>query len=167
MPKTRKLTLMALLTAIALTIFAIENQIPAPVPIPGVKLGLANIITLIAMKLLGKKEAGAVLLVRILMGAMFAGSPSTLLFSAAGGLLAYLVMCLTVDLFGENQLWIVSALAGLAHNAGQLLACVLVVRTPGVFAYAPVLAASGVITGIFTGLAAQALLKALKKTKFW
>ncbi|MCR5844155.1 MAG: Gx transporter family protein [Oscillospiraceae bacterium] len=167
MPKTRKLTLMALLTAIALTIFVIENQIPAPVPIPGVKLGLANIITLIAMKLLGKKEAGAVLLVRILMGAMFAGSPSTLLFSAAGGLLAYLVMCLTVDLFGENQLWIVSALAGLAHNAGQLLACVLVVRTPCVFAYAPVLAASGVITGVFTGLAAQALLKALKKTKFW
>ena len=167
MPKTRKLTLMALLTAIALTIFVIENQIPAPVPIPGVKRGLANIITLIAMKLLGKKEAGAVLLVRILMGAMFAGSPSTLLFSAAGGLLAYLVMCLTVDLFGENQLWIVSALAGLAHNAGQLLACVLVVKTPGVFAYAPVLAASGVITGIFTGLAAQALLKALKKTKFW
>ena len=167
MPKTRKLTLMALLTAIALTIFVIENQIPAPVPIPGVKLGLANIITLIAMKLLGKKEAGTVLLVRILMGAMFAGSPSTLLFSAAGGLLAYLVMCLTVDLFGENQLWIVSALAGLAHNAGQLLACVLVVRTPGVFAYAPVLAASGVITGVFTGLAAQALLKALKKAKFW
>ena len=167
MPKTRKLTLMALLTAIALTIFVIENQIPAPVPVPGVKLGLANIVTLITMKLLGKKEAGAVLLVRVLMGSMFAGSPSTLLFSAAGGLLAYLVMCLTVDLFGENQLWIVSALAGLAHNAGQLLACVLVVRTPGVFAYAPVLAASGVITGVFTGLAAQALLKALKKTKFW
>ena len=165
MPKTRKLTLMALLTAIALTIFVIENQIPAPVPLPGVKLGLANIITLIAMKLLGKKEAGAVLLVRILMGAMFAGSPSTLLFSAAGGLLAYLVMCMTVDHFGENQLWIVSALAGLAHNAGQLLACVLVVRTPGVFAYAPILAASGVITGVFTGFAAQYLLKALKKAK--
>ena len=165
MPKTRKLTLMALLTAIALTIFVIENQIPTPVPIPGVKLGLANIITLITMKLLGKKEAGAVLLVRVLMGAMFAGSPSTLLFSAAGGLLAYLVMCMTVDHFGENQLWIVSALAGLAHNAGQLLACVLVVRTPGVFAYAPILAASGVITGVFTGFAAQYLLKALKKAK--
>ena len=165
MPKTRKLTLMALLTAIAQTIFVIENQIPTPVPIPGVKLGLANIITLITMKLLGKKEAGAVLLVRILMGAMFAGSPSTLLFSAAGGLLAYLVMCMTVDHFGENQLWIVSALAGLAHNAGQLLACVLVVRTPGVFAYAPILAASGVITGVFTGFAAQYLLKVLKKAK--
>ena len=162
MAKTRKLALMALLTAIALTIFVVEAQIPAPVPVPGVKLGLANIITLIAMCLLGKKEAGAVLLVRVLMGSMFAGSPSTLLFSAAGGLLAYLVMCLTVGLFGENQMWIVSALAGIAHNAGQLLACVLVVKTPGVFAYAPILAASGVVTGVFTGLAAQYLLKALK-----
>ena len=109
MGKTKKLALMALLTAIALTIFVIENQIPTPVPVPGVKLGLANIITLIAMKLLGKKEAGAVLLVRILMGAMFAGSPSTLLFSAAGGALAYLVMCLTLRFFGDDQLWIVSA----------------------------------------------------------
>ncbi len=165
MPKTKKLALMALLTAIALTIFVVENQLPAPVPIPGVKLGLANIITLVTMLLLGKKEAGAVLLVRVLMGAMFAGSPSTLLFSAAGGALAWLVMCLTVGLFGEKQLWIVSALAGLAHNAGQLLTCALVVKTPGVFAYAPILAVSGVITGVFTGLAAMYLIRALRNMR--
>ena len=165
MPKTKKLALMALLTAIALTIFVVENQLPAPVPIPGVKLGLANIITLVTMLLLGKKEAGAVLLVRVLMGAMFAGSPSTLLFSAAGGALAWLVMCLTVGLFCEKQLWIVSALAGLAHNAGQLLTCALVVKTPGVFAYAPILAVSGVITGVFTGLAAMYLIRALRNMR--
>ena len=165
MPKTKKLALMALLTAIALTIFVVENQLPAPVPIPGVKLGLANIITLVTMLLLGKKEAGAVLLVRVLMGAMFAGSPSTLLFSAAGGALAWLVMCLTVGLFGEKQLWIVSALAGLAHNAGQLLTCALVVKTPGVFAYAPILAVSGVITGVFIGLAAMYLIRALRNMR--
>ncbi len=165
MPKTKKLALMALLTAIALTIFVVENQLPAPVPVPGVKLGLANIITLVTMLLLGKKEAGAVLLVRVLMGAMFAGSPSTLLFSAAGGALAWLVMCLTVGLFGEKQLWIVSALAGLAHNAGQLLTCALVVKTPGVFAYAPILAVSGVITGVFTGLAAMYLIRALRNMR--
>ena len=165
MPKTKKLALMALLTAIALTIFVVENQLPAPVPIPGVKLGLANIITLVTMLLLGKKEAGAVLLVRVLMGAMFAGSPSTLLFSAAGGALAWLVMCLTVGLFGEKQLWIVSALAGLAHNAGQLLTCAPVVKTPGVFAYAPILAVSGVITGVFTGLAAMYLIRALRNMR--
>ena len=165
MPKTKKLALMALLTAIALTIFVVENQLPAPVPIPGVKLGLANIITLVTMLLLGKKEAGAVLLVRVLMGAMFAGSPSTLLFSAAGGALAWLVMCLTVGLFDQKQLWIVSALAGLAHNAGQLLTCALVVKTPGIFAYAPILAVSGVLTGVFTGLAAMYLIRALQNMR--
>ncbi len=165
MAKTKKLVFMALLTAVALTIFVIENQIPAPVPIPGVKLGLANIITLVAIRLLGKKEAGAILLVRILMGAMFAGSPSTLLFSAAGGTLAYLLMCALTSVFSDRQLWIVSALAGVAHNAGQLAACMLVVKTPGVMAYAPILAVSGILTGIFTGFAAQYLLEALKKLK--
>ena len=156
---------MSLLTAIALTIFMIENQIPAPVPIPGVKLGLANIITLVTMVILGRREAGAVLLVRIIMGSIFAGSPSTLIYSMAGGLLAYLVMCLTISLFNEKQLWIVSALSAIAHNAGQLMACALIVKTPGVMAYAPILAVSGVITGVFTGFAAMYLIRALKKMK--
>ena len=74
MPKTKKLAFMALLTAMALTIFVIEAQIPAPVPIPGVKLGLANIITLTAMVLIGRKEAGVVLFLRIVMCATTRGS---------------------------------------------------------------------------------------------
>ena len=163
MAKTRKLAFMAVLTAIALTIFMIENQIPSPVPIPGVKLGLANIITLAAMLILGRKEAGAVLLMRIFMGAIFAGAPSTFLYSACGGFCAYLVMCITVGLFSESQLWIVSALAAIAHNAGQLLCCALIVKTPGIMIYAPILAASGVITGVFTGFAAMYLVRAVKK----
>lgn len=165
MAKTKKLCFMAVLTAIALTIFMIENQLPSPVPIPGIKLGLANIITLTAMAILGRKEAGAILAVRIIMGAIFAGSPSTFIYSAAGGILAYIVMCVTIGLFKENQLWIVSALAAIAHNAGQLGACALIVKTPGIFAYAPILAASGVITGVFTGFAAIYLIRAVKKLK--
>lgn len=165
MAKTKKLALMAVLTAIALTIFMLESQLPPLVPIPGVKLGLANIITLTAMLILGRREAGAILAVRVIMGAVFAGSPASLLYSAAGGFLAWLVMCLTVKLFSEKQLWIVSALAGVAHNAGQLIACVLIVKTPGVFAYGPVLAASGVITGCFTGFAAMYLVRAVRKLK--
>ena len=165
MAKTKKLCFMAVLTAIALTIFMIENQLPSPVPIPGIKLGLANIITLTAMVILGRKEAGAILAARIIMGAVFAGSPSTFIYSAAGGILAYIVMCVTIGLFKENQLWIVSALAAIAHNAGQLGACALIVKTPGIFAYAPILAASGVITGVFTGFAAIYLIRAVKKLK--
>ena len=165
MAKTKKLCFMAVLTAIALTIFMIENQLPSPVPIPGIKLGLANIITLTAMAILGRKEAGAILAARIIMGAIFAGSPSTFIYSAAGGILAYIVMCMTIGLFKESQLWIVSALAAIAHNAGQLGAGALTVNTPGIFAYAPILAASGVITGVFNILAAIYLIRAVKKLK--
>ena len=165
MAKTKKICFMAVLTAIALTIFMIENQLPSPVPIPGIKLGLANTITLTAMAILGRKEAGAILAARIIMGAIFAGSPSTFIYSAAGGILAYIVMCVTIGLFKENQLWIDSALAAIAHNAGQLGACALIVKTPGIFAYAPILAASGVITGVFTGFAAIYLIRAVKKLK--
>lgn len=165
MRKTKKLALMAVLTAIALTIFMIESQIPAPVPIPGVKLGLANIITLTTMLILGRKEAGAVLTVRVLMGAVFAGSPASLLYSAMGGLFAYIVMCILVGIIPEKRLWALSALSAVAHNAGQLLACVLVVKTPGVFVYAPALIVSGVITGAFTGWGAIYLVRALRKMK--
>ena len=165
MPKTKKLAFMALLTAMALTIFVIEAQIPAPVPIPGVKLGLANIITLTAMVLIGRKEAGVVLFLRIVMGAMFAGNPSTIIYSAAGGLLAYIAMCLLVGIIPESRLWLTSAISAVCHNAGQLLACALVVQTPGVFVYAPALAATGIITGLFTGFAAVYLIKALRKMK--
>ena len=165
MPKTKKLALMAVLTAIALTIFMLEAQLPAPVPIPGVKLGLANIVTLTAMLILGRREAGAILAARIIMGAVFAGNPSAMLYSAAGGVLAYAAMCLLVGVVPEKRLWAVSAVSAVAHNMGQLLACVLVVKTPGVCIYAPALIVSGVITGVFTGFGAMYLVRALRKLK--
>lgn len=165
MPKTKKLALMAVLTAIALTIFMLEAQLPAPVPIPGVKLGLANIVTLTAMLILGRREAGAILAARIIMGAVFAGNPSAMLYSAAGGVLAYAAMCLLVGVVPEKRLWAVSAVSAVAHNMGQLLACVLVVKTSGVFIYAPALIVSGVITGVFTGFGAMYLVRALRKLK--
>lgn len=165
MSKTKKLALMAVLTAIALTIFMLEAQLPAPVPIPGVKLGLANIVTLTAMLILGRREAGAILAARIVMGAVFAGNPSAMLYSAAGGVLAYAAMCLLVGVVPEKRLWAVSAVSAVAHNMGQLLACVLVVKTPGVFIYAPALIVSGVITGVFTGFGAMYLVRALRKLK--
>ena len=88
--KTKKLTLMALLTAIALTIFMIEAQIPPVVPLPGVKLGLANIITVFAVFALGPGEAAAILFCRVFLGAVFAGNFSSIFYSAAGGTLAVL-----------------------------------------------------------------------------
>ncbi len=163
MNKTKRLAFMALLTAMALTIFVLEAQIPAPVPVPGVKLGLSNVITLTAMLLLGRKEAGVVLILRIIMGAMFTGSPAALIYSISGGLLAYITMCILIGLFPEKLVWVVSAVAAVAHNAGQLIAAALVVKTPGLLYYAPILAASGIVTGIFTGIAAIYLVRAVRK----
>ena len=86
--KTRKLTTLALLSAIALTIFIIEAQIPPLVPIPGVKLGLANIVTVFTVFAFRGRDGAAVLSVRIFLGAVFAGNFSTIFYSAAGGALA-------------------------------------------------------------------------------
>ena len=89
---TKKITRLALLTAIALTIFLVEAQIPALVPIPGIKLGLANIVTVFTVYALGSKDGCLVLAARIFLGAVFAGNFSTILYSAAGGALAILVL---------------------------------------------------------------------------
>lgn len=162
MKHTKKLVFMALLTAVSLGIWIAESQIPAIVPVPGVKLGLANIITLSAMALLGKREAGCVLLLRIVLGSVFAGSFSAILFSLAGGTLAFAVMAMTIGIFPENKLWVVSVLAAVAHNAGQLIAAVLVTKTPSLWWYGAPLLAAGILTGAFTGVAAVYLVKAVK-----
>lgn len=166
MPKTRKLALMAMFTAASLIVFVIEAQIPAipaPIPVPGIKLGLANIVTLIAMVMLGRREAGLILLVRIAMGSMFTGGVSAFIFSIAGGALAYAVMCLTLKPFSGKLLWVVSVLGAAAHNLGQLAAAIIITKTSSLMLYAPVLLASAVVTGAFTGLAAMYLTQRLDK----
>ena len=163
MSRTKKLVFMALLAAISLGIWVLEAQIPPPVPVPGVKLGLASVVTLAAMALLGRKEALAVLLVRVFLACLFAGSFSAILFSLTGGVLSWGVMALTVGLFEERLLWVVSVFGAVSHNAGQLLAAVAVTRTPALFAYGPALLVSAILTGVFTGVAALYLIRALKK----
>ena len=158
----RKLVYMALLTAISLGIWVIENQIPVPIPVPGVKLGLASIITLETMLLMGRKEALTVLLMRVVLSCLFAGSFSVILYSLTGGLLSWALMALTIRLFPQQLVWVVSVFGALGHNAGQLAAAILITRTPSLAAYAPVLLIAAVLTGVFTGLTAMYLYRALK-----
>lgn len=155
--KTRKLTAMALLTAIALTIFVVEAQIPALVPIPGIKLGLANIITVFAVFTFGSWEAALILAVRIFLGAVFAGNFSTILYSAAGGALAILATILLKRLLSMKQLWVAGCIGAIAHSIGQMAVAVLITQTPGLFIYLPVMIVCSIITGTFTGLCAQFL----------
>ena len=155
--KTRKLTLLALLTAIALTIFMVEAQIPAIVPIPGIKLGLANIVTVFTVFALGPKEAVLVLAARIFLGAVFAGNFSTIFYSAAGGALAIAVTIGLRKLLTKKQLWVAGALGAVAHSIGQMAMAVLLTSTPGLLAYLPVMMAVSIVTGTITGLCAQFL----------
>ena len=157
----RRITRAAILTAVALVIFVAEAQIPPVVPIPGVKLGLANIITVYAMFRLGPKDTLAILLVRIVLGSVFAGAVSAMLFSLAGGLLCYLAMLLLRKILTERQIWVCGVIGAVCHNVGQILAAMLIYETAGLIVYLPVLLLSGVITGTLTGLAAQALVRRL------
>lgn len=161
--KTKKLAVLALLTAIALTIFLVEAQLPAPVPIPGVKLGLANIVTVFTVFALGPGEGAAVLFCRIFLGAVFAGNFSAILYSAAGGLCAILVTVLLRRILTPRQLWVAGALGAVAHSIGQMGAAVWISGTPGTLIYLPVMVACSIVTGLFTGLCAQILLNRGKK----
>ena len=154
----KKITQMAMLTAIALTIFMIEAQIPALVPIPGVKLGLANIVTVFAVFALGPKEASMILFVRIFLGAVFAGNFSTILYSGAGGLLAILATIGLRKILTHRQLWAAGAIGAIFHSIGQMTVAVAVTGTPGILVYLPMMIVCSIITGLFTGLCAQLLL---------
>ena len=155
--KTKKLTLLALLSAIALTIFMVEAQIPALVPIPGVKMGLANIVTVFAVFALGPKDGAAVLFVRIFLGAVFAGNFSTIFYSAAGGACAIGVTILLKKILTDKQLWVAGSLGAVAHSIGQMAMAILLTGTPGLIVYLPVMIVISILTGCFTGLCAQFL----------
>ena len=152
-----RITRLALLTAIALTIFLAEAQLPALTAVPGVKLGLANIVTVYAMFALGPGDALLVLSGRVFLGAVFSGQMMTLIYSAAGGFLSWCVLCLLRKLLTGEQIWLASPVAAVFHNLGQLLAAAAVLRSWAVMAWLPYLIIAAILAGLFTGVAAQAL----------
>ncbi len=163
--KIKKLVLLGLFSAIALTIFMVEAQIPALVPIPGIKLGLSNIVTVFTVFLLGGAEGAALLFVRVFLGAVFAGNFSTILYSGAGGLCAILVTIGLKRILTNRQLWVAGALGAVAHSIGQMAAAIAVSGTVGLIVYLPIMIACSIITGLFTGLCAQVILQ--RGDKLW
>ena len=159
----KRLVFDAILTAVALTIFVIELHIPLSVGIPGVKLGLSNIVTVAAVFVLGPADAAGILFARILLGGIFSGQIMALWYSLAGGLLCYLSMLVTHRAFNESQIWLASVIGAVFHNIGQLLAAAAVTRTFAVFWYFPILMVTGILTGLFTGVAAQFTAKRVAK----
>ncbi len=159
--RTSKLTILALFTTLSLAIYAIESAIPPLVPIPGIKLGLANIISLVLLYRYSIKEASLVLLARILIGTLLFGQAMSLLYSLTGGILSILLMWAVSKLLQRRAIFLTGITGALAHNAGQLLIAFLITQVGGVLLYCPFLIISAILTGLFTGLCAHFLLKYL------
>ena len=153
-----RMTRIALLTALSLILFVLEGFLPLPLPVPGAKLGLAAIVTLIALHLLPTRDAALMLTLRILLASFFGGGVAPMLYSLAGGAASFAAMVL---LKKHTQLSIVgiSAAGGFLHNMAQLLVAAAVMQTTALLSYAPVLGFVGILTGIGIGISAQIILQ--------
>lgn len=162
---TRRLTLCGVLTALALALSYMENLFPLTlaIPLPGVKLGLANIVTVFALYALGAAPAFLILIARCLLGAIFAGNMSALIFSLLGGVAAMAVMALLSRL-GRLSVYGVSIGGAAAHNCGQVAAAVLTLGNSAPLYYLPVLLVVALFTGTLTGLVSACLFRALDHT---
>lgn len=165
--KLKQMTTNAVLTAIALTIFMIEAQIPSLVPIPGVKLGLANIITVFALFAFTPRDAFMIMFVRVFLGSVFSGQISTLLYSFGGGLMCFAALLCMKRVISLKQLWVASVVGAVFHNIGQILVAVIVTGTPEIVVYLPVLMVSGIIAGCFTGFCAQFVYDKMKRFHYF
>ena len=159
---TKNLALCAVLTALALGLSTLENLFPVSlaVPLPGVKLGLANIVTVFALYELGAVPALVILFARCGLGSLFAGNVSALLFSMLGGLCAMLVMiglkhCRKLSIYG------VSIGGAAAHNIGQMAAAIITLGNTMVLGYLQILLAVSLLTGTLTGFVAALLFRAM------
>ena len=155
--KTRQLTLCALLAAVALALSYVEGMLPLPVPLPGFKLGLANVVTLFALYTLGAPSALSILLVRVLLGAMFAGNASALIYSLLGGFAAMLTM-IALSRSEKLSVYGVSIGGAAAHNCGQVAAAMLTLGNAAPTAYLPVLLIVALFSGALTGFVCSLLL---------
>ena len=161
---TKKITLSALMVALAMILSYIEALIPFSFGIPGIKLGLANLVVLAALYLFGPVQALLISVVRIFLISITFGSMSALLYSLAGGLLSFAVMLILSKVKGFSVIG-VSVAGGVSHNLGQLIVAALVVENMNLFFYFPVLILAGVITGLLIGIAVKAVLPAIKKAQ--
>lgn len=154
MSNTKRLVLCALLATIALALSYVESLVPLPLPIPGARLGLGNALVLLALLTLGKKEALAVMAVKISLSALLFGTPISFLYALIGGTLSLFTM---VALHNRAQVSpIGQSIAGaVAHNLGQVLVAIAITATPRLIVYFTPLALLGALTGALSGLLAM------------
>ncbi len=159
--KSKKVAVYGLLVALAFILSYIESLFPLSIAIPGIKLGLANLVVIVAIYKLGVKEAFTLSMIRIILVGFTFGSPSTMMFSLVGGLLSWLLMVIFQKLKIFSMVG-VSIIGGIAHNIGQIIVSILVLENINIIYYLPFLLVSGVITGGLIGILAAIIIKRLK-----
>ncbi len=160
----RRIATVGITAALAIIFGYIEAILPFNFGIPGVKLGLANIVVVVSLYRLSLPETAGISLVRILIIGMLFGNIMSLLYSVAGGLLSLLGMALCKRL--KLSVIGVSVVGGVLHNVGQLAAAVFVLQSPAVICYYPVLLLAGLVTGFLIGFACDRILKIIKDVHF-
>ena len=159
------MTTCALFAAIALTIWVVESLLPPLTPIPGIKPGLANIVTVFTVYALGAPYAAAVLAVRLVLGALMTGQVSALLYGGPAGIAALLLAVLLKRVLKEDLIWVNSALSAVLHNIVQIMIAWAVTGTTAILLYLPLLVIAGIVAGSFTGLCARFALQALRRAR--
>ena len=163
MDKERKSGFVAmhgLLIALALIFSYVEAQVPVFFAVPGMKLGLTNLVVLCALYLYGEKSALLINVLRIFLVAVLFGNAAAFLYSLSGGILSFLVMVLLKRVL-KVDITQVSIAGGIAHNAGQILAAMVLLKTSALAYYIPVLWISGTVSGFLIGFLAGLVLKRL------
>lgn len=169
MKQTKHLVYMSLLVAMALALHLVERNIPVPFMTPGAKLGLANLVTVIALYTMKqKRDVIKIIVARLVLSAIFGGSVSGLMYGSMGALLSFIIMIIIKESLKEKVSIIgVSAAGAVFHNIGQLLVASLIVQNIGVMLYLPVLSLAGIVTGIFVGMAANYTVAHMYKLPFF
>lgn len=147
----RKVALYGMLIALAMVMSFIESLIPVPIPVPGVKLGLANLVTVTGLYLVGIVGTVFVTILRVVLTGLSFGNPYSMVYGLSGSFLSLFVMSLAKKHNWFSQVGI-SILGGIAHNIGQITFAAIIVRTPGLYYYLPALLAAGCISGTLIGI---------------
>lgn len=162
----KKIAVLALFTALGLIVFIIENQFP-PLIVPGAKMGLANIFSLSALILYGPMEGFIVVAVRTILGSLFAGNISMIMYSFTGGMVSLAVSAALMYLvYPRISVMAVSIAAAVVHNIVQNAVYVLVTNTPLMFTYMPYLALIGILSGAIVGAVVSIIFKKIPESVF-
>lgn len=159
---TQRIAMCGVMTAVAMIFSYIESLFPIPIPVYGVKLGIANIAIITVLFVVGKKEAFIVNVIRIALTALLFGNLNSFLFSIAGGVLSLLVM-IGLQYTKKFSTIGISVAGGVFHNIGQIIAAVFIMETTAIIYYLPVLFISGIITGVVIGIVSGLVVKRVKK----